>query len=51
MTEEEFCRYIRERWGDGYADFLEERVEAAVELSEEQWVRIHWEETWGGWSC
>jgi len=29
-TEEEFCRYIRERWGDAYADDLEERVEVAV---------------------
>ena len=29
-TEEEFCQWIRAKWGDAYADNLEERVEAAV---------------------
>jgi len=29
-TEEEFCASIRARWGDAYADGLEERVEGAV---------------------
>jgi hypothetical protein len=49
MSEEEFCRSIRERWGDRYEDFLEGRVDGAVEVSEQQWLRIHWEETWEGW--
>lgn len=39
-TEEEFCEWIRDKWGDGYADRLEERVEAAVLLSGEQPVRV-----------
>jgi hypothetical protein len=46
MTEKEFCQSIRDRWGDAYAKNLEDRVE---EMSERQWLRIHWEETWEGW--
>lgn len=29
MGEEDFCRYIRQRWGDAYADGLEQRVSEA----------------------
>ena len=39
MTEKEFCQ-------SRDSDSLGEPVE---EMSERQWLRIHWEETWEGW--
>lgn len=46
MTEQEFCQSIRDRWGDAYASNLGARVEG---MTEREWLRVHWEETWEGW--
>ena len=40
MTEQEFCQSI------GDSDSLGERVEG---MTEKEWLRVHWEETWEGW--
>jgi len=51
MTEEEFCYWIRDKWGDAYANNLEERVEAAVAFPHHDRYDHLSAWSWVGWVC